>query len=332
MKTCRREFLGAMLAAGATAPLAGFAQQSQPVRRIGFIGYGGLEAEVSRRYRSQLSEALRRFGWEEGRNLIVEWRYAEGRMDRIEGLVQETLHSNVELVMAPQTTTLLAARKASSTTPIVMLGIDDPVENGLVQSIQNTAGNVTGSASATDSVASGMFRVVKEAKPETVTLAFLHGAITPSLRRSLDTYDRQAGALGMSAQGFAAAVPDEVPATLERIAASRPDGMIVFLGNSIIPRIREVGAFVAERKLFAVGAHSLVTNGGAAVLSYSADGSALVEAGIAAVDKILRGAKPADLPVTLPEKYELVINRKVAQAIAYEVPPSLLARASRVID
>lgn len=328
----RRDLLLAIATLSAAAPLAGIAQQAQGVRRIGFIGQGGEQADLSRWYRGVVVKALRSLGYEEGGNLIVEWRYAEGRVDRVEGLVREAIRSNVELIMAPQQFTIAAIRKASTTMPVVMLGIGDPVENGLIDSIEKPGGSVTGSASSNAQTAAGLFQTVREAKPGASALALLHGAMTPASQRTIELYGRQAKASGLSMQSFMASSPDEVASTLDRIAASRPDVMVVFTDGAIIPRIGEVAAFVADRKVFAVSNISLAVDRDAAVLAYSANFVALTETGIGYVDRILRGAKPADLPVALPSKYDVILNRKVARAIGYEAPPALAGRVTRVIE
>ena len=323
----RRAFL---LAAAALAAPHGFAQKAG-TRRIGFLSFLGPDSDSTRRYMPVFRDALRRFGYEEGRNLAIEFRWAEGKLERLGPLAEYLVRLNVELIVASTNDPIAAARQATRSIPIVMMTAATPVELGFVESLARPGGNVTGTVWNAPDTAGKLLQVLKEAVPRAARVALLWNPAFPGMQSYGAHVDRAAGALGISVQYFEATRAEHIGPALERIAAIRPDALYFVYEPVTATRLRDTAAFAIERRLVSVGtAPQWVDAGG--LLYYGPDVLHAIERTAAYVDRILRGAKPADLPVELPTKYELVINAKTARAIGYSPPAALLARADRVIQ
>lgn len=283
------------------------------------------------RFQRELIAGLRRYGYQEGVNLIVEWRWADGYPERLDALAKELVEADVELIVTFSQRTHKAAKRATRTTPIVMHAATTPVESGLIQSLASPGGIVTGTSWAGVEVVEKIFQHLREALPAAVRIAVMRDPSNPDARTYMDAYERTARVLGLSIEYFFITRPDQVDAALTRIDASRPDALFVAGQPAISPRYPAIVAFATARKLFTVGTVAqFVEEGG--MLSYAPDRRAILARTASYVDRVLQGAKPADLPVELPTKYELVINARTARAIGYTVPQSLLLRADRVIE
>lgn len=302
------------------------------MRRIGVLNGEPENSGAGRRRKRRLRDALGRVGYDEGRNLIIEWRWAEGEIESLPALAEDLVRLKVELIVATGSTDVaLAAKRATRTIPIVMDSLSSPVESGLIDSFARPGGNVTGTSWATVEIAEKSFQILKEAMPGAARIAVMRIPTTPDARLYMDAYERAANAMGMTLQYFFITRPEEVAAALDRIAASRPDALFFAYNPVIAPRMPDIIAFAANRRLVSMGTvPSFVELGG--LLCYSPDRGNLIERLVSYIHRILDGAKPADLPVELPTKYELVINAKTARAIGYKIPPALLARADRVIE
>jgi putative ABC transport system substrate-binding protein len=326
----RREWLmasGALLA----APLAR-AQQTMKVRRIGYLSAEVAESESGRRNQRLIRESLRRVGYEEGKNLTIEWRYAEGKSDRLDELAQDLVRRNVELIVTFANDPIVAAKRASNTIPVVMFIGVVPVELGIIQSLARPGGQVTGTVWISPEMPGKVAQILKEAVPGAVRVAAIRNSSLPIFKFYEPEQQRAARMLGMTFQFFDVTHPEEVPAVLKRIAASRPDALHISFDPAVIgSRLPEIAAFAIQHKLVSIGSSRAVVNTGA-LLYYGPVASDIADQTAGYVDRILRGAKPADLPVQMPRKYELVINAKTARAIGYKVPPALALRADEVIE
>lgn len=326
----RRTFL--LATGGLLAASLARGQQTKKVRRIGYLAPDVAESEAGRRNQRLLRESLRRVGYEEGKNLAIEWRFAAGRSDDLDELARDLVRRDVELIVTLASPATIAAKNASPTIPVVMyLGVV-PVELGIVASLARPGGNVTGTVWISPEMLGKILQILKEAVPTAVRIAALRNPATPSIRIYTPELERAAQVLGLTCQLFDVTRPGDIPAALERIAASRPDALHVEHDSAVIgSHLPEIASFAIRHKLVSIGNARAVVNAGG-LLFYGPVASDIADQTAGYVDQILRGAKPADLPIQLPRKYEFVVNAKIARAIGYKVPPALLMRADEVIE
>ena len=326
----RRQFLSATSALLIT--LRARAQQAMKVRRIGYLSPEVAESESGRRNQRLIREALRRKGYEEGKNLVIEWRFAEGKFERLNELAQDLVRHDVELIVALTNRSILAAKSASLTVPVVMFIGVLPVELGIVQSLARPGDHVTGTVWTSPEMPGKVVQILKEAAPTAIRVAGLRDPSVPGVKIYEPEEQRAAQALGMIYQYFDVARPEDIPAALEQIAASRVDALQVFFDPAVIGRrLREICTFAIRHKLASIGSARAVVNTGG-LLYYGPVAADIADQTAGYVDRILRGAKPIDLPVQMPRKYELVINARTARAIGYRIPPTLAARADEIIE
>jgi len=326
----RRKFL--LATGGLFAASLARGQQTKKVRRIGYLSSEVADSEAGRRNQRLLRAGLRRVGYEEGRNLTIEWRFAEGKPDHLDELARDLVRRDVELIVAFTNLPVVAAKRASLTIPVVMFIGVVPVELGIVESLARPGGNVSGTVWTSPEMPGKILQILKEAAPAAVRVASLRNPSAPSSRIYAPEHERAAQVLGLTYQFFDVTRPEEIPEVLERIAASRPDVLYVQHDPAVIgSRLREIASFAIEHKLVSIGTARAVVNSGG-LLYYGPVISDIADQTAGYVDQILRGAKPADLPIQLPRKYEFVINTKTARAIGYKVPTALLLRADEVIE
>jgi putative ABC transport system substrate-binding protein len=327
----RRAFLGA-LAGLLAAPLAAEAQEAGKARRIGFLSFDAAGSETAQQQQRLLREALRRVGFDEGANLLIEWRFADGKRERLSTLAKELVHLNVELILAAASNeAIAAARQATRTIPIVMHLANLPVESGFVQSLARPGGNVTGTTWVSVETSNKQFQILKEAVPGATRVANLWNPTMPEAPMYRTWNERAAAMLGLTLQFVDASRPEDVTPALGRVAASRPDVLYVATDPVIRSRLREIVDFTIERKLPSMGAGFIFVRSGG-LLYYGPDIPHTWDRTASYVDRILRGARAMDLAVEEPTKYRLVINLKTAKAIGLTIPPSLLQRADQVIE
>lgn len=327
MKAARRRVLAAVCALLALKA----ARAQAKVRRIGYLS--GLPAAHPRAdwARRMLRESLQAAGYDE-RNLAIEWRWGNGDPVRLPALAEALVRAGVELIVATSNAEIAAAMRATRTVPIVMLYGIAPAEVGFIDSLARPGGNVTGTAWASPETFAKSLQILQEAKPSARRIAMLGDPTTPGMARFRAENDRAARSLGLTLERFDAARPEEVPAVLERIAASRPDAFYLAISPALETRLREIGVFVLENKLVSISPSIVFALDGNGLLTYSPIPRELLAQAVGHIDRILRGAKPAELPVDLPAKYSLVISARTARAIGFTVPSSLLLRADRVIE
>jgi len=319
-------------AALAAAPCCAGAHSPGKARRIGFLS--GLPATHERV--QWMQETLRRnlqaVGYEEGRNLDIAWRWAGGDPERLAALAEDLVRREVELIIAWSNGEIRAAMRAARTIPIVMLFGVAPAEVGFVESLARPGGNVTGTTWSSPETFAKALQILQEAKPSIARIAILTDPTIPGLARFRAENEKAARSLGLTLERFEAGSAEEVPEALERIAASRPDALYLANSPPLESRMREIGAFALRQKLVSIGTSNSFVLDGEGLMSYSPIAKELVRQAVAHIDRILRGAKPAELPVDLPARYSLVISARTARAIGFTVPPSLLLRADRVIE
>jgi putative ABC transport system substrate-binding protein len=334
MRRPRRHFLlgaGALLA----TPFRSFSQPAQKMRRIGYLspGFPSPGGSTSRIART-LQEALGRAGYEEGKNLIFEARYAKGKAERLAGLAEELVRLEVELIVAATNSASDAARRATRTLPIVMLANMFPVERGLAASLARPGGNVTGTvwwAQPQDSVTK-LYQLLKEAVPSAKRSANITNPADPQIRfYDLEKLDRMRAGMGLSHTRITMTRPEDLEAVLDQLKASGAEVLYVGAAVPITSRWREIAAFAIAQRMVSISDVSGYLNDGG-LLSYGPDWTALVDRTVSYVDRILRGAKPGDLPIEQASKYEMVLNAKTARAIGFKPPASFMVQVDRVIE
>ena len=326
----RRQLL---IAAGSCLVVPGvlLAQPAQKLRRIGVLSLSLSASENAQWARLGFASWMRTAGYDEGQNLAIEWRYAEGDASRLPALAEELVRLKVELIMASFNDAIAAAKGATSAIPIVMFNSINPVERGFVQSLARPGSNITGTAWSAPEVGGKILQVLHEAAPRAKRIALIGNTAMPGVHEYGVSAVKGAGAMGMQTQVFPVVRPEEVPKVLEQVAAYKPQALDVGLDTITVSRLKDIVAFAHKHKLPSIANVSLFTDAGG-MLCYGPNIQELAERTAGYVAKILGGAKPADLPVELPSNFELVVNLKTATLIGHKIPQSILARASRVIE
>ncbi len=322
----RRQLLIA-LGAVCAAPRLGIAQ---PANRPPVVGVLGLAAP-SRFWPDGFAALLRKFGLEQGRDFVLDAHWSGGDDARLPKLAAELVAGGVAVIVAAGNLATEAARRATRTQPIVMLAVQLPVENGYIKSLAKPGGNVTGMAWTPPEIAGKNFELIRDFVPGSKRIAVLVNSDYPGMRIYAGHTDRAAAAYGMTLKRFEVRRPGDFAPALEQIAVYRPDALYVVTAGEIGRRENEVIAFARERRLIAFGTSSTWAAAGG-ILQYGPDIRELLERSASYVHRLLRGANAADLPVEQPRIYRLVVNAKVARETGHTIPPSILARADRVIE
>ena len=328
--TTRRTFI-ATLAGGLLAePLTAEAQQAGKVPRIGYLATQHREAQ------SYLIEAfeggLREKGYTPGRDIVIEYRFADGRVERLPELAAELVRLKVEVIVTGVNPGSIAAKKATATIPIVMAGSFNPVEDGLVASLAHPGGNVTGlTLDAGAEILTKRLQLLKEIDPKLSRVAALSGigmSYNPSQVKVLEDAGRGFG-ITIVPVGFRGA--DDLSEAFSEIRRSRAGGLIVFGGPLPLDQRARIADLAVKNRLPAIAPDGIYVRDGG-LMSYGASVADQWRRAAGYVDRILKGAKPGDLPIEQPTKFELVINLKTAKALGLTIPPSLLGRADEVIQ
>jgi putative tryptophan/tyrosine transport system substrate-binding protein len=308
------------------------AQQPTKVPRIGYLSNTDAATDSARAEGIRL--ALRELGYMEGQNIAVEYRYAEGRRDRYAELAAELVRLKVDIiVVAGGTPQLRAAKNATKTIPIVMTGGGaDPVEDGIVESLARPGGNVTGITNLTRELGGKRLELLKEAVPKLVRVAVLYDPALPGAAREVkEDLPVAARALVLTIRSWEVRDANGFERVFAELKKDRPDGLnVITAGQLMRANGKRIADFALKSRLPSVyGSREFVDAGG--LMSYGADIADSYRRVAYYVDRILKGAKPADLPVEQPTKFELVINLKTAKQIGLTIPPEVLARATKLI-
>jgi putative ABC transport system substrate-binding protein len=326
----RRVFVGSLTGGLLAAPLAAEAQPAAKVPRIGVLGSGS-RSDLSPRL-DPFRQGLRELGWVEGQNIAMEYRFAEGRYDRLPDLAAELVRLRVDLIVAVPTAAVVAAKNATATIPIVMISVGDPVGLGLVASLARPGGNATGlSYSAGLEIFSKQLELLKETVPKVRRVAVLSNPAHPAHPLQIREVNIAARSLGLQLQLLEARGPNEFDGAFAAMAKERVEALLVVVDAMFILHRTRLADLAARSRLPAVyGTRESVEAGG--LMSYGPSVRDLFRRSATFVDKILKGAKPGDLPVEQPTQFELVINLKTAKALGLRIPQSLLQRADEVIQ
>jgi len=327
----RRAFVRLAVLGVIAAPLAAEAQPAARTPRIGVL-LPGAPAAAARNPRMQaFYQSLREFGWVEGQNVVFERRYAEGQYGRLSALATELARLNVDVILTASTPPAQAAKSATASIPIVILDPGDPVATGLVTSLAWPGGNVTGVSSIAPDLAAKRLEMLKEAAPKTSRVAVLFNAAIPPAEIAMKELRAAAQVLGLRIESVAVQGPKGFEEAFGTITQDRADGLIVFPDPLTFTNQDLIVNFAAKSRISSLfGAKEFVEIGG--LMSYGPSYPGMFRRGAYYVDKILKGAKPADLPLEQPTKFELVINLKTAKALGLTIPQSILIRADEVIQ
>jgi putative ABC transport system substrate-binding protein len=324
----RRAFvtgLGAVLA----APLTAVAQQTGRVYRIGYLGVSSpsLESHLVEAFR----RGLRERGYLEGQNIFIEYRWAEGADDPLPLLVRELVALKVDLIVTAGTTAIQAAKQTTTTIPIVMAVTGDALGAGFVSSLARPGGNVSGLSTLMPELEGKRFELLKEVLPRLVRLAVLANPGNPFTAIDWKAVRIAADALRVNVQPVEIRAPGDFEHAFAAIKSAHPDALTLIGDRFLLAYRKRIIDFTLLQHFAAIYPFSeFVAEGG--LMSYGPDYAVMFQRAAVYVDRILKGAKPADLPVEQPTKFELIINMKTAKALGLTIPPSLLLRADQVIE
>ena len=306
------------------------AQQPRKVPRLGYLSSSD-PASDSPRFEA-IRVALRNLGYIEGQNIASEYRYAEGKLDRLPDLATELVHLKVDIIVVGGDIPTRAAKKATKTIPIVIMGTgSDPVAAGLVESLARPGGNVTGITTLTRELGGKRLELLKEAVPKVARVTVLYDPTVPdSVLDVKEVLPVAARALKMTIQPWEVRGTDDFEKVFSAMAKQRPDGLYATAGPLMRPNRKRIVDFALKSRLPSMYTSITFVDAGG-LMSYGADQADSYRRVADYVDKILKGAKPADLPVEQPTKFELIINLKTAKQIGVTIPPEVLARATKLI-
>ncbi len=324
----RREFI-TLLGGAAAWPVAARAQQSGKLPTIGFLVPGTPLTESQRV--AAFVQRLRELGWTEGRNVAIEYRWSEGRNDRVAEIAVELVRIKVDVIVTTGTPAALAAKQATSVIPVVITGVADPVGSGLVASLARPGGNITGLSIQQADLAGKRLELLREVIPALRRLAILANVGNPNAVPEMGEVRAAARTLGLEVAVFEIRRTEDIAPAFEALIKDRSEALYV-VGDSLLTtnRIRLNTLALGARLPTSYANRESVEVGG--LMSYGPNFPDLFRRAAEYADKILRGAKPADLPVEQPNKFDLVINLVAAKALGLTVPPTLLARADEVIE
>jgi putative tryptophan/tyrosine transport system substrate-binding protein len=324
----RRAFLAGTGAVLLSAPPAAEAQPTGKVPRIGFLGLAS--ASSFGKQVEALRAGLRDLGYLEGKNVVIDYRWAEGKYDRLSDLAGELVRLGVDVLVTHGTPGALAAKRATTTIPIVVATSADAVASGLVESLARPRGNITGSTYFIPELSAKRLEIFKEPFPHTSRMAVLVNPDNPAMVPIIQAMEGTARSLKMGLQQFPVRGPNEFDGAFSAMTKSRVDAVAIIEEPMFQANAGVLAGLAMQKRLPSAGFKEFAEAGG--LLGYGVDIVGLFRRAAYFVDRILKGAKPADLPIEQPTKFELVINLKTAKALGLTIPPSVLGRADEVIQ
>jgi putative ABC transport system substrate-binding protein len=324
----RRRFLLTSLAGALAAPRAAETQQAERVPRVGVL----LLADSAQAVVDAFRQGLRERGYVDGQTIAIEVRYAEGKEERFPDLASELVHLKVDVIFATVAAAVRAAKHATTAIPIVT-AVNDPVAAGFVASLGRPGGNITGLSMMSPEVVGKQLELLRQVVPKIARVAVLTNPANPGSAPQLRHAEVVARALGMRLQPLEARSPGEIDSAFAAMTRKRAGALLVLLDPTLAraPQRERIAELAARSRLPAMYALRLHVEAGG-LMAYGADVFDLYRRCGVYVDKILKGAKPGDLPIEQPTKFDLVINLKTAKALGLTIPPSVLARADQVIE
>ncbi|HEY6858680.1 MAG TPA: ABC transporter substrate-binding protein [Pseudolabrys sp.] len=325
----RREFITLLGGAAATWSLATHARAQAKIPRVGFMGNSSaaLEANLVGAFR----EGLRELGYEEGHNIVIEYRWADGKYERFPALVTELIAAKVDVIVTAGTPAALAVKKATTTVPLVMVAVGDPVGTGLVPSLARPDGNLTGLSSVAPDLEGKRLELLREIVPSVSRVAVFFNSVNPFHVASMRQAQAAGKTLGIKVQQHDIRKSEDLDGAFAAIRKERPDALLILADRVFLHNRQRMMDFTQEQRLPNVNAYKeLVEAGG--LISYGPSYEDMHKRAAIYVNKILKGAKPGNLPIEQPTKFTLVVNLKAAKALDISMPPTVLSRADEVIE
>jgi putative ABC transport system substrate-binding protein len=304
------------------------AEAQQKIPRVGFL-ITAYRSAISARTEA-FQQGLRELGYVEGKNIVIEWRSAEGQLDRLPALAAELVHLKVDVIVTTGSGVTRAAKEATVTIPIVMSQDNDPVGNGFVASLARPGGNITGLAILAPEISGKQVELLKETVPRLSRLAVLGPSTSPGTAQASKEVELAAGAFKVQFQYLDVRDSKDVETAFRAASKGRADAVLVLTGAVLNAQRKEIAELAVKSRLPAIFPFREYVEAGG-LMSYSANFADLYRRAATFVDKILKGAKPTDLPVEQPMKFEFIINLKAAKQIGLTIPPNVLARADKII-
>jgi putative ABC transport system substrate-binding protein len=325
----RREFITLLGGAAATWPLVAHAQQAAKIPRIGLLS-PFFPANTAIWHKAFL-RGLRDLGWVDGKNIAIEYRYAEGRNDHLPGLIADLARLKVDIIVTTVTIDTLAAKNAANAIPIVMVAAGDPVATGIVASLARPGGNITGLSQMATDLTGKRLELLKEIAPNISSMAVLLNPDNPISRLSGNEIDLPARKMKVEVHLLEVRSIGDLNKAFQQAAKARMDALAIMPDPVFVTNLKRIADFAIQNRLPSMfHLREFADVGG--LMSYGVDRTDLFRRAAIFVDKLLKGASPANLPIEQPTKFELAINLKTANALGLTVPPSLLAIADEVIE
>ncbi len=317
-------FLTALAAGSAVAE----AQQPTKIPRIGFLNATSPSTIAARL--AAFRQGLRELGYVEGKNIVVEYRWAEGKIERLPDLATELVRLKVDVIVTASSTVTRVAKEATSTIPVVMANDNDPVGNGFVASLARPGGNITGLATLYPEISGKRLELLKEIIPKLSRVAVFGTSTQPGNAQLLREVELAAGAFGVKLQYQDVLDPKDIETAFRAASKGRANAILVLTSPVLFSQRTQIAELAVKSRLPAIYANIEYVDAGG-LMSYGVNITDLYRRAATYVDKILKGRKPADLPVEQPMKFELIINLKAANQIGLTIPPNVLVRADKVI-
>jgi putative ABC transport system substrate-binding protein len=304
------------------------AQQPKKIPRIGILSAAVPPGNPARR--EAFRQGLRELGYVEGKNIIIEYRFAEGKLDRLPALAAELVRLKVDVIITTGPTVTRAAKEATSTIPIVMAQDPDPVGNGFVASLARPGGNITGLATLRPELSGKRLELLKETVPKLSRLAVLGTSTMPGNAQALSETELAAGAFGVKLQYLDVLGPKDIETAFREASKGRADAVLAVAGSVLLSQRTQIADLAVKSRLPAIYYDPQFVEAGG-LMTYGVSFTDLDRRAATYVDKILKGRKPADLPVEQPMRFEFIVNLKAAKQIGLTIPPNVLVRADKVI-
>jgi len=324
----RRKMIIALGASALVSPLSSIAQPAAKVWRIGFLG--SANAQNYARYIDALRAGLRELGYVEGKNIVIEYRWADGDYARLPGLVAELVRLGVDVIVTHATPGTLAAKQATTTIPIVIAAIGDAVASGVVASLARPGGNITGTTFFNPELAAKRLEIIRDAVPRVRRVALLLNPGNPAIEPILKTMEITAKALKLELQRYPVRTPEEFDGAFAAMAAKRIDAFVTLEDPLITANAKTIADLAAKRRLPSIAHPDFADAGG--LLGYGVNLADMFRRAAYFVDKIFKGARAGDVPVEQWSKFELIVNLKTAKMLGIKLPNLILQRADRVIE